>query len=101
MLKESQYKVSINRSYYAIFYAMRAVTALTGYDSSKHSGIIAYFNQNFVKTGDFDKDSSKIVKMASFLRKNQIMRIFTLLQSKKQKNNWKMRKYFFPRFMSI
>jgi uncharacterized protein (UPF0332 family) len=68
MLKESLYKVSINRSYYAIFHAMRAITVLAGYDSSKHSGIIAFFNQNYVKTGDFDKDSSKIVKMASFLR---------------------------------
>lgn len=68
MLKEALYKVSINRSYYAIFHAMRSITALDGYDSSKHSGIIAYFNQNFVKTGDFDKEASKIVKMASFLR---------------------------------
>ncbi len=67
-LKEALYKVSINRSYYAIFHAMRSITALAGYDSSKHSGIIAYFNQNFVKTGDFDKEASKIVKMASFLR---------------------------------
>ena len=68
MLKESLYKVSINRSYYAIFHAMRAITALGGYDSSKHSGIIAYFNLNYVKTGNFDKDASKIVKKASFLR---------------------------------
>ncbi len=68
MLKEALYKVSINRSYYAIFHGIRAVTALVGYDSSKHSGIIAYFNQNFVKTGKFDKQSSKIVKSASFLR---------------------------------
>ncbi len=45
MLKEALYKVSINRSYYAIFHAIRAITALAGYDSSKHSGIIAYFNQ--------------------------------------------------------
>lgn len=68
MLKESLYKVSINRSYYAIFHAIRAITALSGYDSSKHSGIIAYFNQNLIKTGDFDKEASKIVKKASFLR---------------------------------
>jgi uncharacterized protein (UPF0332 family) len=67
-LRESLYKVSVNRSYYAVFHAMRAVTALKGYDSSKHSGVIAYFNQHFVKTGDFDKESSKIIKNASFLR---------------------------------
>ena len=37
MLNESLYKVSVNRSYYAVFHAMRAITALSGYDSSKHS----------------------------------------------------------------
>ena len=68
MLKESLYKVSINRSYYAIFHAMRAITALVAYDSSKHSGIVAYFNQNYVKTGHFDKEASKIIKKASMLR---------------------------------
>ncbi len=68
MLEESLYKVSINRSYYAIFHAMRAVTALNEYDSSKHSGIVAYFNQYFVKTGNFNRDASRIVKNASFFR---------------------------------
>jgi uncharacterized protein (UPF0332 family) len=67
-LKESLYKVSINRSYYAIFHAMRAITALDGYDSSKHSGVISYFNQHFVKTGRFDKEASRAVKNASLLR---------------------------------
>jgi len=68
MLNKALYKVSINRSYYAIFHAMRSITALTGYDSSKHSGIIAYFNQTYVKTGEFDKEASKIIKKASYLR---------------------------------
>ena len=36
---------SVNRSYYAVFHLLRAVTALDGFDSRKHSGIIAYFNR--------------------------------------------------------
>lgn len=47
---------------------MRAVTILKGYDSSKHSGIIAFFNQSFVKTATFDKRISKIIASASKLR---------------------------------
>ena len=47
---------------------MRAITALEGFDSSKHSGVIAYFNQNFVKTGIFAKETSKIIKNASIMR---------------------------------
>ncbi len=49
LFEEEIYKVSLNRSYYAIFHAIRAVTVLDGFDSSKHSGVIAYFNQKFVK----------------------------------------------------
>ena len=36
-----EFRSSVNRSYYAIFHAMRSVLALDGLDSSKHSGIIA------------------------------------------------------------
>ena len=35
--------MSINRSYYCIFHAMRAVLSLDSYDSSKHLGIISIF----------------------------------------------------------
>lgn len=94
MLKESLYKVSINRSYYAIFHAMRAITALSGYDSSKHSGIIAYFNQNYVKTGDFDKDASKIVKKASFLREKSDYEDFYIASKQEAKDQLEDAKIF-------
>lgn len=42
-LKIGQYKTSLNRSYYAIFHAMRAANIIKGFDSSKHSGVIAFF----------------------------------------------------------
>ena len=59
---------SINRSYYSIFHAIRAVNALDGFDSSKHSGVISHFNQEYVKTGLFEKEVSKIIRNASELR---------------------------------
>ena len=62
MFENKRYK---NRAYYSIFHAIRAVNALNGYDSSKHSGVIAYFNQEYVKTGIFEKEASKIIKRAS------------------------------------
>ena len=68
MLSANMYKASINRSYYAIFHGIRAVNALDKFDSSKHSGVIAYFNQNYVKTERFEKEASRIVKGASLLR---------------------------------
>ena len=62
------YKLALNRSYYSIFHAMRSVNALDGFDSSKHSGVIAHFNQFYVKTGDFSKDASKIIRTAYEMR---------------------------------
>ena len=68
LLRNENFRSSINRSYYSIFHAIRAVNALDGFDSSKHSGVISHFNQEYVKTGVFDKKSSKIIRNASELR---------------------------------
>ncbi len=65
MFSSGRYKNSLNRSYYSIFYGIRAVNVLDGFDSSKHSGVIAHFNQQYVKTGVFPKEASKIIKLAS------------------------------------
>ena len=62
LLEDGSYSVSLNRSYYAIFHAIRAVNALDDFDSSKHSGVIAHFNQYHVKTGEFDRETSKIIR---------------------------------------
>ena len=70
MYREGRYKNALNRGYYAVFHAVRAVNALDGFDSSKHSGVISHFNQNYVKSGVFSKDASKIIKLASEKREN-------------------------------
>lgn len=47
LLADSErYKALANRSYYAVFHAMRAVLVLKKFDSKKHSGIIANFAEN-------------------------------------------------------
>ena len=65
MYQHGRYKNTLNRAYYSIFYAIRAVNAVRDFDSSKHSGVIAFFNQNYVKNGIFPKEASKIIKGAS------------------------------------
>lgn len=67
-LNLGQYRTSLNRSYYAVFYAMRAANIFEGYDSSKHSGVIAFFNQTYLKTERMDRSLSQIVKSTSYLR---------------------------------
>ncbi|MCD8130259.1 MAG: HEPN domain-containing protein [Lachnospiraceae bacterium] len=66
--KEGLYKASINRSYYAIFHCVRAVNITNGYDSSKHSQVIGYFNRYFVHTGEFAENTYKIIDNAYRIR---------------------------------
>ena len=68
MIENGMYSQSLNRSYYSIFHAVRAVLAFEQFDSKKHSGIIAYFNQNFVSKGIFDRKYSKILMSAEMIR---------------------------------
>ncbi|MBR3762644.1 MAG: HEPN domain-containing protein [Lachnospiraceae bacterium] len=63
-----QYKDSIGRSYYAIFSAVRAVLAARQVDFSKHAGVIAYFQKEYIKTGIFDKKYSKYLQQAFQIR---------------------------------
>ncbi len=70
MLEIGKFKLALNRSYYSIFHGMRAVNVLDEFDSSKHSGVIAHFNQYHVKTGDFSKEASKIIRNASEMREH-------------------------------
>lgn len=70
LLDSGKFKLSLNRSYYSIFHAMRAVNVLDDFDSSKHSGVIAHFNQFHVKEGHFPKEASKIIRTASEMREH-------------------------------
>lgn len=79
------YGVAQNRAYYAAFDAMRAVNALDGFDSSKHSGVISYFNQKFVKTNKFPSTTSSIIRKASTLREKSDYEDFYVPSKKETK----------------
>ena len=63
LLLSGNYKSAANRSYYAVFHAMRAVLAYDEIDMKKHSGVIAEFRRLYVKTGVFDGDMSKTISV--------------------------------------
>lgn len=93
-LEIGQYKTSLNRSYYAIFHAMRAMNILKGFDSSKHSGVIAYFNKEYVKEGIVDKELSVIIKNSSFLREKSDYDDFFIVGRKETENQIENAKIF-------
>lgn len=68
LLQAGKYRDSIGCSYYAFFSAMRAVLAKDKVDFSKHAGVIAYFQKEYIKTGIFDKKYSKYVQTAFQIR---------------------------------
>ena len=56
--------VRLNRLYYAAFYAARALLATKALDSSRHSGVIALFQEHFVKTGLITTDAARALPRA-------------------------------------
>lgn len=67
---QKHYRLSVNRSYYAMFTSVRALLALKEVDSSKHSGVIALFNQHIIKAGLFPKNLSKFLPKAKDIRED-------------------------------
>ena len=45
LLDNNRYKDSINRSYYALFDAIRSILAMENVDFKHHSQVIGYFNK--------------------------------------------------------
>jgi len=58
----------VNRSYYAIFYAVLALFVTINIEPSKHSGVVAKFDEMFVRQGIFPKEMSKILHHAFDMR---------------------------------
>lgn len=68
LIQSEDYCGAANRSYYSIFHCIRSLLALEGVDFSKHSGVMAYFQRNYVKSGIFEKEYSKILIQAFEIR---------------------------------
>lgn len=80
LLKDAgDFMSSANRSYYSIFHAMRAIMALDGEDRKKHSGVVSYFLENYIKNGIFEKQYSYIVKNAFQVRQESDYEDFCLI----------------------
>jgi len=58
----------INRAYYAMFYAILALLIFEKYSSSKHSGVLSYFNSHFVKAGLIPRELGRAVNKAFDMR---------------------------------
>jgi uncharacterized protein (UPF0332 family) len=55
---------TVNRAYYAMFYALLALLATKRLGTSKHSGAISLFDREFVKSGLFPHELSRALHLA-------------------------------------
>ena len=83
---------AVNRSYYAVFHAIKAIEIFDNFDSKKHSGLISNFRQKYIKTGIFDIEYSEILKSLAQYRQDSDYDIFadiSLDEAKEQYENAK------------
>ena len=59
LLNAEHFRGAINRAYYAMFYAIQVLIIQNKVKVSKHSGVISYFDREFVKSGIVEKEFSK------------------------------------------
>jgi uncharacterized protein (UPF0332 family) len=58
-IEEATPESTVNRIYYAMFYSVNALLIAHGLSSSKHSGVRAIFNKEFVNEGLIKKELGK------------------------------------------
>jgi uncharacterized protein (UPF0332 family) len=64
LIEKQHFTGALNRVYYAAFYAARALLAMRSLDSSRHSGVIALFQEHFVRTGLIPTDTARALPRA-------------------------------------
>ena len=75
-LKEGWYKDSINRSYYAAFYAVKAVLALSTVDFKRHKDVMGYFNKEYVAKEIFPREIGRKLGALQKVREKRFLHCF-------------------------
>lgn len=60
----AHYDDAVSKAYYVMFYAAKAALAARGIDARRHSGAIALFGQEFVKSGRLDAHYLRLLTQA-------------------------------------
>ena len=64
LIEQHRFGGAMNRVYYAAFYAARALLATRNLDSARHSGVIALFQEHFVRAGVIPADTARALPRA-------------------------------------
>lgn len=90
------YRDCINRSYYAAFYAMKAVLACGEIDFKRHKDVVAYFNKTYVATEVFPREMGKKLGQLKRLREESDYDDFFIASKEDAKDQLEAIKEFIP-----
>lgn len=85
LLEKGYYKEANNRSYYAVFYAIKAVYAFQNKDFRKHKTVLAEFNKEFVAEGIFPRSFGRKISKLAIVREHSDYEDFYIV-TKEQSN---------------
>lgn len=68
-MEKGLYRDAINRSYYAAFYAIKALLALEEVDFKRHKDVVAYFNRTYAVTEKVPREIGR--KLAHLQQKRE------------------------------
>ena len=63
-INHNKLKMAVNRIYYGMFYILSALALKYKFKTSKHQGLIGWFNKNFLKNKKIDRKYGTILKDA-------------------------------------
>ena len=90
------YRDCINRSYYAVFYAIRAVLALDSIDFKRHKDVVAYFNKEFVAQGKFPGEMGRRLARLKMKREESDYSDFFIASADEAQTQLQSVEYIFP-----
>lgn len=94
LLKEGMLEDAINRLYYAIFYAAKAMLNSVGYDAKTHSGLISEFGLRLIKEDLVKKKYGKILRNAFEKRESSDYEIGVVFEEQEVKELLKSAREF-------
>lgn len=68
LVRAGDYKDSINRAYYAMFHAARALLLTRDLSPKTHEGLISLFGRDFVKSGVVEEEYGRILRRTEDMR---------------------------------
>ena len=99
-LSDGFYKDSINRSYYAAFYCIKAVLALGTVDFKRHKDVMAYFNKEYVAAKVFPRELGRKLSTLKQLREKSDYDDFYIASKTHAEEQYETAKFVFEQINS-